>query len=358
VDEPQREHHVTTSRRRGRTGLRRLALTVGAVGLTATVLVGEGGVDAARADGNGVARRDASTGWITDVSPSQVATVVDVNGQQTVFVRGTDGEIWYRTDVAGTWNAWARIPASVGATSGPGAVSVEGNFVYLVVRGGNGAVYLQSAMLGANGPVNWSGSWGRLGGSLTSAPTIATGGDGSLSVVGRGGDGAVWQILSDRTHGWSQWVSLGGYAFSAPAIEADEVAGAWRYMVYVVGTDLRVWHVPATADPLAAGDHGSWYGGSQFSGHGLGSINTSADWSYVDTLLSAGGGDHSVFLVDPADGWAESLGGRFTSTAAIAGDADGNVRVYARGGDNALWYTVWDGQGGPYVWTSLGGQLA
>jgi hypothetical protein len=333
-------------------------LGLGALGLAATVMVGEGGASPARADGNGVVRRDASTGWITDVSPSQVSAVVDVNGQQTVFVRGTDGEIWYRTDVAGTWTGWAVIPGAVGATSGPGAVSVEGNFVYVVVRGRGGAAYTQSAMLGASGPTGWSWYWGTLGGSLTSAPTISTAGNGSLAVVGRGGDGAIWQKLSDRSHGWSQWVSLGGYAESAPAIEAQEVGGVWRHMVYVVGTDLRIWQVPTTADSLAAGDRGSWYGGSIFSGHGLGSINTTADWSFVDTLLTAGGGDHSVFLVDPVTGWAEPLGGWLTSTAAVLGDQGGNVRVFARGGDNALWYTDYDGLGSPYVWSSLGGQLA
>jgi hypothetical protein len=62
--------------------------------------------------------------------------------------------------------------------------------------------------------------------------------------------------------------------------------------------------------------------------------------------------------VNPTSDWAEPLGGRLTSTAAAALREDGNVLVFGRGGDNALWYAEHDGSGGPYAWTSLGGQLA
>jgi len=336
---------------------RRLTLPLTAGGLAVVVAIGAG-VPAAQAAGNPVARRDASTGWITDVSPSQVASVVSQDGNTTVFARGTDSRIWFRTDLGGSWSEWSAVPGGTAVTSGPAAVAV-GGFVYVVARGPrNEALYqLANLTFGSGQPQTWNVNWTSLGGSLTSAPAIASVGD-SLSVVGRGGDGATWQRFRDASDGtWSSWVSLGGYAFSAPAIETDEVAGTWRYMVYVVGTDLRIWQVPTTADAHAAGDKGSWYGGQVFSGHGLGSINTSAEWGSPDKVLTAGGGDHSVFLVNPTSDWAEPLGGRLTSTAAAALREDGNVLVFGRGGDNALWYAEHDGSGGPYAWTSLGGQL-
>jgi hypothetical protein len=83
---------VPSRRRRSIGGL--AALSVSAL------LLVSGGSAPALADGP-IARRDASTGWITDLSPVQVAAGVAITGQTTVFARGADGAIWYRTEDSG-----------------------------------------------------------------------------------------------------------------------------------------------------------------------------------------------------------------------------------------------------------------
>src|SRR4051794_32330858 len=247
-------------------------------------------------DVRSVQQRNSLTGHITDVSPVLVSSVLSSNGATTVFGRGADNAIWYRTGRGvGTYSVWASIPGAI-ATSGPAAVSSDGTRVDVVVRGAGNAVYQASSTLdpSTGRPGTWS-SWMSLGGALTTAPGIASVGANKSAIVGRGTDGAVWQRVWDGA-GWSEWASLGGYAWSSPSIEADNVNGAWRYVVSVVGTDLGIWRVPTasmTARPL-----GSWYGTGDFSGHGLGNANTSSAY-WAPKALTAGGGDHSVFLVDP-----------------------------------------------------------
>ncbi|HEY4630773.1 MAG TPA: N-acetylmuramoyl-L-alanine amidase [Blastococcus sp.] len=304
-------------------------------------------------DVRSVQQRNSLTGHITDVSPVLVSSVLSSNGATTVFGRGADNAIWYRTGRGvGTYSAWASIPGAI-ATSGPAAVSSDGTRVDVVVRGAGNAVYQASSTLdpSTGRPGTWS-SWMSLGGALTTAPGIASVGANKSAIVGRGTDGAVWQRVWDGA-GWSEWASLGGYAWSSPSIEADNVNGAWRYVVSVVGTDLGIWRIPTasmTARPL-----GSWYGTGDFSGHGLGNANTSSAY-WAPKALTAGGGDHSVFLVDPGSNWGAGLGGSLTSTASATRQPDNSVVVFARGTDNRLWMIRWasDGMG---TWMPLDGSL-
>jgi hypothetical protein len=349
---------VTTQALRRRSGR---ALT--AVLLAAAVTAGTVAVTEAPAEAD-TARRDASTGWMPDVSPSQVSAVVDwVTGATTVFGRGTDGAIWYRTaDVSGSWTGWTAIPGMV-ATSGPSAVLRAWNggvVVDVVVRGPDNGAYWWGAELDplTGRPDLAHAGWGLLRGGFTSALTVASLGGDSLVVVGRGGDGAIWQRTLDLNWGWSDWFSLGGAAFSVPAVEAVTDGSTWWFEVSVVGTDWRVWQRATNADPQQPHALGAWGGGLLYSSHGLGAMNTTADWWGADRTLTTGGADHSVVLVDPQSSWYAALGGWLTSTAAIVSLPDGTQRVFARGGDNQLWFTDFDPATETHTpWTNLGGQL-
>jgi hypothetical protein len=302
-----------------------------------------------------VDQRNSSTGNITDVSPMQVASVLSASGATTVFTRGTDNAVWYRTGTgtsASGYSAWASIPGAI-ATSGPAAMSSDGSRVDVVVRGAGTALYRTSSTLDptTGRPGTWT-SWASLGGALTTAPGIASVAANKFAVVGRGTDGAIWQRVYDGSS-WSDWASLGGYAWSNPSIEADNLNGAWRYIVSVVGTDLNVWQVPTasmTARPLDP-----WTSAHTFSGHGLGNANTSAAY-WSPKAMSTAGGDHAVFLVDPSHGWGAGLGGNLTSTASVTRQPDGSVLVFARGADRALWMIRYDANGAG-TWTSLSGNI-
>jgi len=172
-------------------------------------------------------------------------------------------------------------------------------------------------------------------------------------VGGRGGDGGTWMKTYDGS-AWSEWASIGGNGYSAPTIEADNVNGSWRYIVSVVGTDWRVWRVPtAMLTPRAVG---SWFSSGDYSSHGSSSGNrTAATWG--PKVMTTGGADHSVVLVDPGSNWYAALGGNVTSTASVVRQPDGSVMAYARGGDKALWMVRYDANG-PGAWVYLGGGLA
>jgi hypothetical protein len=188
---------------------------------------------------------------------------------------------------------------------------------------------------------------------LSTAPAIASVGADRYAVVGRGSDGAVWQRVYDGTS-WSDWASLGGSGISAPSIEADRVGGAWRYLVSVVGTDWRIWRLPTAV--LQARSLGSWFSTGGYSSHGPGSGNTAGPvWG--PKVLTTGGIDRSVVLVDPGSSWSAALGGNATSTAAVSRQPDGSVLVFVRGTDRSLWMVRYDSNG-VGTWVGLGGQLA
>lgn len=354
----------TTLLRRSRgTNRRRSIGGLAALSVSALLLV-SGGSAPALADGP-IARRDASTGWITDLSPVQVAAGVAISGQTTVFARGADGAIWYRTEVAaGTWNGWAAIPGT-GMTSGPSVVhSSQGFYVY--ARGADGSLMETMSNLDNDGrPTTWVTSsyptssipWNSIGGRLTSAPNAASSSLVSRTVVVRGADGNTWQRTYDGwLNGWDAWAPLGGTSYSAP-VPVDQYTGVHRYLVNVVGTDGRVWQTSTTSSSGPNRDQQPWTGGSVPSSHGLGSANRGNR-----VLLTTAGTDHSVVLRNLTSGAVIPLGGRVTSTAAISvlpsgADSD-KVRVFAQGADYALWYLDYDlGTGVASGWKSLGGRI-
>jgi hypothetical protein len=85
-------------------------------------------------------------------------------------------------------------------------------------------------------------------------------------------------------------------------------------------------------------------------------MNTdSAAWG-LPRIVSLGGPNRSVLLVDPDTGQWESLGGGATSPADLAAQPDGSFFVFVRGNDRALWMNHVDGSV-VSGWTSLGGVL-
>ena len=142
------------------------------------------------------------------MSPVQVASVVAANGATTVFVRGSDSGIWYRTGSGSNWGDWRSIPSTV-ATSGPAVVTWDGSQLDVVVRGGDGAYWRSLGTFDSAGRPTGLGYWQSLGGNFTTAPSVASLSPGRLTIAGRGGDGAVYQMLWNGT-AWSGWTSLGG----------------------------------------------------------------------------------------------------------------------------------------------------
>jgi hypothetical protein len=290
---------------------------------------------------------DASTGFIPDLSPVQLASVVAPNGATTVFVRGADNSIWYRTGTGVSWNwtDWRSIPLT-NATSGPAAVTWNGSQVDVVVRGGDGAYWRSIGWFDAAGRPGTFGAWVSMGGVFSSAPSVAAVSYGRMAVVGRGGNGSAYQRLWNGSS-WSEWTSLGGQANSAATISADPATS--QYLVSVMGSDGLLWQTGTST--TKAGAFG-WVGTGVRSTHGAGT--SASSWqTATGRLLSLGGAGHSAVMLRP-DGTRQSLGGQMNSVVTVAKQSDGSYLVLGRGSDNEIWMTRYvNGRGGD--WISLGG---
>jgi hypothetical protein len=310
-----------------------------------------------------VARRDASTGYVTDLSPVQVAAVTTTTGETTIFARGSDGAIWHRAEVGGIWSGWDAVPGK-GMTSAP-AVVLSGQGFLLYARGADGSLMETGANFGPDGrPASWDKSfdpastapWKSIGGRLTSAPGVSQTGY-SRTVVARGADGMTWQRTYDQfTNSWDAWVPLGGVAYSAP-VPLFESSPTHRYQVSVVGSDGRVWQTYTTSLSGPDRQQSSWIPRPWPSAHGVG-----VTWRGNRVALTTVGTDHAVYLRNLASGAGVRLGGRVASTATVtnlpSGTGSDRVRVFATGADHAVWYIDYDfGTGSASGWTSLGGYI-
>ena len=138
------------------------------------------------------------------------------------------------------------------ATGGVGAAkTTSGEIVF--VRGGNGAVWYKEGYPGYGGHSSWRG-WHSLGGRILGHPSAATAWDGatnSLVVVVRGFDSALYQRVRTAA-GWSTaWQRVGGVLSSSPSIGATDAG----LIVHVLGRDHQMWS--ATRGP---GPDGQWSG--------------------------------------------------------------------------------------------------
>ncbi|HEX4257691.1 MAG TPA: hypothetical protein VH089_21535 [Streptosporangiaceae bacterium] len=153
-----------------------------------------------------------------------------VDGQ--VYVRGTDGAVWGRSQVGTGWRPWSRVGGALLPGTAPSATAtVDGNSWVLVV-GTNRQLYVHQ--VGKTG-------FTAVGGTTGSTPAlVAT--FSALVAFARGTDNALWyHEFQSSTPGWH---SLGGNLRSG--------VGAFDYSPtpepgfdtqgeYGLGTDGQIW---------------------------------------------------------------------------------------------------------------------
>jgi hypothetical protein len=272
-----------------------------------------------------------SVGHITWDSPAAASRGRD---KLDVFVRGADDRLWARSNNGQGWSAsWEQDLSGLVVTSPPaaatwgrylqsnGGVDTFTGPVDVFARGADGALWHTSrgTWSGAWQGSAWSGQRESLGhpptGPLTSAPTVASWGDGRLDVFVRGSDDRLWQRSCHITIGggnlcdggdWSGWQAppVGGGALgSAPAAVSW---GSGRIDVFVRGTDSTPYHVSF--------DNGSWgpgwvpLGGQTF--HAPAAASRGAGRLYVLVRGTNGMLYRQRFVNGAWDGQWEGRGGR------------------------------------------------
>lgn len=186
-----------------------------------------------------------------------------------------------------------------------------------------------------------------LGGNIDGDPAISSQGLNQLDLLARGGDGALWHRYWNGTT-WSNWGSLGGVL--APGSGAGSVS--WntnRHDVVTRGVDNGVWH---------------WSWGEGGNG---GAPATLGGYTASDPAISSKGPGQLEIFIRGADnalwtksfsngswsGW-QSLGGQITSGPGAVSWGSGRTDVVARGTDNGVWHWYWDGS---WHLQSIGGSV-
>jgi hypothetical protein len=172
----------------------------------------------------------AGVSGTTMVNTGPAVSTTYYNGQSSVFAVDSNSALWNTTiGGSGTWNSLGGV-----CTSSPAAVSWGATTrTDVFVRGSNGALYWKTYNNSA-----WS-PWTSLGGQIASGtgPAVSSPAAGGLDLFVVGTDGALWH----RTYtgqSWTAWESLGGKVTASPAA----VAGWHTADLFVRGTDGAVWY--------------------------------------------------------------------------------------------------------------------
>jgi len=247
------------------------------------------------------------------------------DGSIHYFARGQDGAVWTLVvDGDGQSTGWSSLGGQ--AKGGPGAATTRTGptgSMHLFVRGLDDALWYREYSVYRS--MWWD--WRRLGGVLTSDPSVMAFDDGSLGsnelqVFGRGSDNALWNLRGVE----GQWTSLGGILVGGPG--AGLGAGGSFGTVAVRGQDDASWYREYSSE---TGRYGPWT-----SAGGILTDDPDATTLCVGPDIWARGGDGSIYH-SSGDGW-HPLGGRSRSGPGVHATATPSDWVVAvRGLDDGLW---------------------
>ncbi len=275
----------------------------------------------------------AAAGAQAQVVDDNIAAVSRGPGAVHVFARGSDGAIYERVGLDGSWR-------SIGgnATSGPAALVRPDGIIDVFARGTDGT--LQHAY---HGPDGWS-AWESLGGMLGSGPgAIYRKGSDTIDVLVAGTDGAMYHRSWQPAGGWSQFASVGGVIHAAPA-PSSRTAGILD--IYVRAGDDQVMQKTWT------GTEWTGYGGLAGQTGAAPSVISRADGD-LDVFVRNLGGSISQRHFSPSTTWSDWVTVTSeTIDSAPGATVDGNrVHLFARRGSDVA-VTTWSNAWSP--WRSLG----
>jgi hypothetical protein len=220
-------------------------------------------------------------------------------GKLDLFARGTDGALWHRTWSGSAWSNWSSLGGYLKPGSGPGAVSKEWPTVDVFARTSTNG--LENWF---NNGSTWAGPGTTVTGEITSDPDLAAATVGQLDLFARGTSGSLMHKHWNGSS-WSNWENMGG--------QLKEGSGP-----------TAVSKSSGTLDVF-----------------GRTPENTIVNWYFDGTSWHGPG---------------YTVGGNITSDPDVAVPAPGQLDLFVRGTDGALWHKWWSGTEWSN-WASLGGYI-
>jgi hypothetical protein len=163
------------------------------------------------------------------VARSEPAAVSWGPGHSAVFVRGSDGALWYLMWDNGATTGWTSLGGQI--TWNPHVVSMGPGHLIVFYRGTNQQLWYREYANGVWGPHT------NLGGTLTSSPIGISWGPGHVAVFTRGQAQDLW--YRQRTGStWDSWVSLGQIFQVDPVVVSR---GSGLMDVFVRGLSNVAW---------------------------------------------------------------------------------------------------------------------
>lgn len=266
---------------------------------------------------------------------SNPSVIQNNQGENFCFVKGGDNSLY-----AYTGNDWYGLGGYI--TSNLCAVKDDQGQIHVFARGGDGSLWdnvfnLDSLMY----------TWYGLGGYINSDPSAALAPftNGNLKIAVRGGDNSLWVRDFSPCDLSGGWYPLGGYITSNPQIIFDSQR---NLEIFAKDSNNALWCLKGTAD-----DNGMYYG----IWHPLGGSITSdakpiIDPRYpncIDTVARGSDGNIWGNILDTTTGinnWyginipISEPGTIYQGNPDPIVDGDGDIHIFYRGNDGALWDAV------------------
>jgi len=298
-------------------------------------------------------RQLCSGGWtkwtsMGGVFQSGPAVLLNFDSETEIFITGADKAMWHKKATNRNSTDFTSFRSMGGRfSSGPSATTDSEGLIHVVARGQDRALWHCMQERQADGNMGWT-EWKSLGGTLTSSPQIIVDNEGLIHVFSRGMNRALIQkqtIVNETYYiSWSPWMSLGGNLASSPkAVALSDSVGFLE--VFSRAADKGLWRMRQALDADNLNEPVKWdawegLGGSVSSGP------ASAVNSFGNLDLFVRGTDKAVWhkqqIVVSEDGseeWTqwESLNGITSTAPSVAREEEGLVHVFVRGVDRSIW---------------------
>lgn len=274
--------------------------------------------------------------------------ILNSEHQAEIFILGADKTLWHKKATNRNSTEFSAFATMGGHfTSPPTAILDSEGFIHVFVRGVDRALWHKMQKRLPDGTLGWY-DWVSLGGTLTSTPEAMLDPEGLIHVFSRGMNRALLHkhtVVNETYHiTWSPWESLGGNLASSPkSVVFDNSVGFIE--IFARAADKGLWRKRQVLDPENLDEPVKWSVWEALNGI-FASAPAAIVNSYGNIDIFGRGTDKAIWhkqqVVTSDEGkedWTnwESLGGIVSTTPAVAKEDEGFVHVFARGVDRAIW---------------------